>query len=532
MNIHLRHILFFITLLYSCAQMAVPTGGEKDTIAPVLDEKNCFPANGSVNFSGSKIHLSFDEYIRLNNPLQQVLISPALPGNPQYIHRGKSVDILLPEGLMPNTTYSIHFGNSISDLTEGNIAGDLQYVFSTGPFLDSLMVSGRVTNALSGAVEKNAMVGLYPAGEDSAFFKRKPLYLALTNSAGEYSIRNVRSGEYDVFALKESNSTFMYDAPGEEAGFYNGSVKLGEGINASQIDIPLIREMRDKFYIRKREFSEPGRLQLLLSRSGFGEVRIPGADKIEIRNDSILLWIKDSEISQLPVMIYDKEGNTLLTDTVRISRDEKKRNTELTKKLNYRTNSAGNLDRFSPLYFYFNEPVQTEKNTSLVLLYDSIKTEVEIEQITERILQLKYDFKDAGWEQYSLVIPSGTFGNIFRTSNTDDTLRFKVHKEDFYGKLILLFSRNTDENLLLQLMNEKGQVWREVKNPNSGKIEFPELKPGTYRLRVILDMDANGEWSPGAIAGRIAPEKIIHFDQNIVIRSNWDLEMNWDLKNF
>src|SRR5688572_21945866 len=66
-------IVFFAT----CARQTSPTGGPQDTIPPRL--VSATPAHRSTNFQGKTIELTFSEFIALNNPKEQLIITPS-PG--------------------------------------------------------------------------------------------------------------------------------------------------------------------------------------------------------------------------------------------------------------------------------------------------------------------------------------------------------------------------------------------------------------------------------------------------------------------
>ena len=115
------NILALITILcfIRCANVVSPTGGPKDKIPPIV--LSAVPENQSTMFEGKEIVINFDEYVTLNNPNANILISPPLEKNPDYKLSGKSLIIKFKEPLRNETTYSINFGESIKDLHEGNI---------------------------------------------------------------------------------------------------------------------------------------------------------------------------------------------------------------------------------------------------------------------------------------------------------------------------------------------------------------------------------------------------------------------------
>jgi len=65
---------------------------------------------------------------------------------PDFKIKGKSIQVKFNEELIPNTTYSVYFGDAIIDITEKNPLSNYIYIFSTGKFVDSLSVFGKVIN--------------------------------------------------------------------------------------------------------------------------------------------------------------------------------------------------------------------------------------------------------------------------------------------------------------------------------------------------------------------------------------------------
>ena len=145
-----RHIALSVMIwCYACANIITPQGGQKDTTPPQLIEKSTTPANRSTNFNTDRIELVFNEYPKLAN-IAQILVSPPMKEKPEYKVRKKSVIVVLKDSLRDSTTYTINFGESISDITENNALKNFQYVFSTGSYVDSLKANTRVKNAGKG----------------------------------------------------------------------------------------------------------------------------------------------------------------------------------------------------------------------------------------------------------------------------------------------------------------------------------------------------------------------------------------------
>ena len=217
-----QFVFMILIILAACAQPVSPTGGPQDKDPPVILRSE--PENGSVNFDAKEIRIWFDEFIQLRGLSQQFLSSPPFKKTPETRIRGKSLVIKLEEELRPNTTYTLFFGDAIADFTEGNPISNFRYVFSTGPVLDSMKITGKVVNAYSLKPEKQVFVMLYDVYEDSIPYKERPYYISRTDDHGLFTFTNLRDIPYKVFALRDVNANLIYDQPNEEIGFIDSLV--------------------------------------------------------------------------------------------------------------------------------------------------------------------------------------------------------------------------------------------------------------------------------------------------------------------
>jgi hypothetical protein len=189
------YLLIFIFLISSCAQQVAPLGGPKDEKYPVLVDAK--PNNMSTRFpkEGQKISIKFNEFVRLKDATQQIVISPPPLGEkaPTIQENGKNIEILFNEVLQRNTTYTINFGNAITDVHEEMAIPDFKYVFSTGENLDTNYIKGKILNAFTLKPEKDVIVALYDYASftDTTIYKKKPSYFIRTKEDGTYSIDNI-----------------------------------------------------------------------------------------------------------------------------------------------------------------------------------------------------------------------------------------------------------------------------------------------------------------------------------------------------
>lgn len=208
-----------ILFLYSCASIGRPEGGPKDETPPVLVSSS--PAINTTNYNKSKITLHFDEFIKLENASEKVVVSPPQLQQPIIKPMGKKITITLQDTLQPNTTYTIDFGDAIVDNNEGNPMGEFTYTFATGDVIDTMAVSGFVLEAENLEPIKNIMVGLQKNLNDTAFTTEPFTRVALTDSKGKFTVHGIAPGEYKVFALGDTDKNYYFSQKSEKIAFLN-----------------------------------------------------------------------------------------------------------------------------------------------------------------------------------------------------------------------------------------------------------------------------------------------------------------------
>ncbi len=209
-----------LVLLVACASIGSPDGGRYDEEPPVVVSAQ--PGNKATKVKSKKATINFNEYIKIDNPSEKVIVSPPQTEMPNIRAVGKSIRIDLFDSLQANTTYTVDFSDAIQDNNEGNPMGLYTYSFSTGETIDTMEVSGTVLNAEDLEPIKGILVGLYR--QDSTFtdstFRIKPLErIARTNGSGQFSIKGIAPGEYRAFALKDMDGNYRFTQKSEQMAF-------------------------------------------------------------------------------------------------------------------------------------------------------------------------------------------------------------------------------------------------------------------------------------------------------------------------
>ncbi|MBS1511104.1 MAG: Ig-like domain-containing protein [Bacteroidetes bacterium] len=284
----------------SCGQIGSISGGLKDTLPPVLVSST--PKPNTVHFTGNKITLNFDEYI--DEPLDiqsNLLVSPYPKTQPEIRTKLKTVTVKIKDTLQPNTTYAINFGKLIKDVNEGNVLKNFTYVFSTGNYIDSLSLAGRVEIAENGKTDSTLLVLLYRDAVDSTVQHSKPTYMAFVNGKGYFLFTNLPEGSYRLYALKDNDGGKTYNSKSEMFAFMDEPVHVTNQMDTSIVLYAYAEEKQEKNVSTSVLKPKPGPFKRLKFTSDVA------GGKQDIRENMVLDFNK-------PIKTFDST-KIILTDT-------------------------------------------------------------------------------------------------------------------------------------------------------------------------------------------------------------------------
>ena len=529
------YFLFFSSAIFfqNCAQIVQPTGGKRDTIPPrIVKEKST--TNFQTNFIKQRITLTFDEWIKLEDPFNQVVISPPLNERPDVKLDSKKVifDFSKDEVLRANATYTINFGNAVRDLSENNPAKDLRFVFSTGSVIDSFSLRAKITDAATGAPVESAVFMLYDNLSDTVVRKLKPFYFGRSNAQGVATIENVRAGTFKAVALADKDQNYLFNPETENIGFLDSNLivtdkflksdTLAHTYNITVFESVkkqrLITKETDKYGVVKILYAnEPKNITLTID-SAFGKT------VTEIVKDTLLVWYDAGK---------DFSGNLIarhdtVSDTVRV---RSKGRVDFMKKNKFAFNIGGDVlpkHLVKPIGINYNFPI-SKIDTAFITFTDTSKEKKKINYHIDKdtAAERKIIF-DAPLTEgiYFLKFYPKALTNIYGMVN--DTMAFKiiVPSEKDYG-VILLSVTNLDSTrqYVLQLITGGGTLEKEfvVKNTSKFNKRIETLLPDDYTLKIIEDTNRNERWDTGDYDTHRQPERI--FRKKIQgLRANWELE--------
>lgn len=541
---------------FSCATVVTPTGGPKDLLPPKMLSSQ--PENLSVNFKGDKLILDFSEYVQLKTPEKFLLISPPLSELPDIKTKGRSIVIKLEDSLRSNTTYNFYLGDAIVDITENNPITNFNFAFSTGPEIDSLSLSGNVTDAYTRMPVKGALVMLYEDYSDSIPMKQIPKYVSRTLENGNFSLNSIASGKYCAVALIDGNSDYLYNLPTEMIGFSSDSVQpYYSKVNINDTSAAMQEEIRKLAMVSIDLFPEPDSTQRVLKSTIVAKNKLSVAFRYPVSSPefrvlnsadslpwALLEWNRNADT--LSAWLLNKPDTLKLEvsdmgkviDTVKIFTEMKgsgkSKNVEKATYLKY-SSTTGNkkLGYNNPLILTFVNPVKDYDFNALSVKRSTLTDTVSFipkTQFTDSIhrhLLITYNWNSD--DEYDLYIPKGTFTDIYSDTCDSTHVVFRMRPIDEYGKFAVTINRqDMTYPVIIQLLTEKGLVVDQKTVSNEKRVDFGILSPATYGLKAILDANSNGRWDTGELIKKIQPEKVLVHPKKFEVRTNWELEETWD----
>tara|TARA_R110002050_G_scaffold110892_1_gene223529 strand:- start:15282 stop:16895 length:1614 start_codon:yes stop_codon:yes gene_type:complete len=517
--------LFLVAFsLFQCARKGTPSGGIKDIIPPKLIKAE--PENMTINFKTNKIRLYFDEYIKLKDVQDQLIVSPPLKNTPIITPAGtasKFIEIQLKDTLKENTTYTINFGQSIIDNNEGNPNSFLTYVFSTGTYIDSLSLKGVVEDAYKKKAETFISVMLYEIDStynDSTIYKSPPNYITNTlDSTVLFELKNLKKGKYALFGLKDEGKNNVFDQKLDKIAFLNDTISLP---TEETYLLTLFKEQAD-YSISVPKFEAKNKI-IFGYQGNYKDIKIntlsqlPDTVKTIITKqrdtDTLNYWFTPFEVDSLIFSVANEKLQILDTFVI------KKRKVAIDSMV-LKPNQSGNLNFEEIFAIAVNTPIITTDSSKIILIdKDSIPVKY-ISSLDSLDNSLQIDFKKEPNQRYRLAILPGLIQDFF--GNTNDTIVYNLKTNTYadYGNLDLTLNGNVTYPVIVHLTDEKGLIKREIYATEPKIFSFKNISPGKYLVRVISDSNKNKKWDTGNYLKKIQPERVSHSPKVIEMRANW-----------
>ncbi len=541
MNKTTRFSLLMLTILtvISCARQGSPTGGPKDETPPVFLKADPDTLATNVDLNLQEATINFDEYVLLKEYSKNVVVSPSfqIPPivTPQALAK-KYISIKFQEPLLPNTTYSFNFGDAIQDFNENNKLSNFQYVFSTGSFIDSLKVTGRVNSSYDFKLPEKILVGLYKVDstyKDSIILQKKPYYIARANDKGEYQLNYLASGKYKLIAFEDKVENVMYDYGKERLAFHNEPIELNAN---QQINLNLFNQKPD---YRKPEasFKQEG-LIVFKTTGATDDVTITPVGKefktayIQKfpRQDSINFWFNpkvDTIVGRSAKLNFKVQHKDQIDE---VSALYSKSNTE--RKLEFKALNDQKLAPNKPFKIQANAPIKSLDLSKIYVFKDTVSIPFKVSIDTVNAQNLNFAFDKNLDEKFEVNIYPNALTDVLGEKN--DTLAYpiKMGTRGDFGHLKLTLQNTPSKPFILQFLktDKDFTVIEEIYNPaNKNYFEFNFIEPGEYLFRLLVDENENGKWDTGDYLSGKQPEPIYLYPEPIKIRAMWDATETWVL---
>lgn len=581
-------IIIAAAVMYSCANIGNPSGGPIDKTPPIFMRSN--PTPNAVNVKDRKIEIFFDEIVFLKDPSTKIIVSPAQTEMPRMSALGRKVTVELVDSLLPNTTYTIDFSNSIQDNNEGNAIDNFAFAFSTGSVIDSMRVSGYVLDSRTLEPMQSVVVGLQSNLADSAFHKEKLQRVALTNDRGQFTIRNVSPGSYHIFALKDLDRDYKFGNPTEDIAFLDsiivpsiGSREAADTVynDLNEIDT-IMRATRPAYFpndILLSMFNEDRKSQYLANNLRVDSTRISltfaaasdtlpslsivGRNDVPDQwytlersqtNDTLTYWIRPPHLVSADTLMVattylrtDTASNLSWgTDTLKFTFQRQKAKK---KKKNEETDSLeqirfmelhplanGTQEVYAPLLLQTGTPIERYSREAFhlqrKLQNDTTFYPAEIKSIALRdsTLSRRDLMLKVDWEPgaaYTLAVDSLAMTDIYGLQTKPLKVDFNVRKMEEYGNIVFNIPAVRD-SAIVELLDgtEKIVLRAPVKNHRA---ELLNLLPGKYYARLFIDRNGNGKYDTGNYDMHLQPEETVYYPGAINLKKNWDVEQTWDI---
>ena len=515
-----------LLLWAACARVGSPTGGEQDKTPPKVVKT--IPPNESVNFTGNRIRIYFDEFVTLRDIRKQLIISPPLAYFPEITPSGnasKYINIKILDTLRPNTTYTFNFGKSIQDNNEGNPLSFYTYTFSTGNTIDSLTLKGSIKDALRPKAENFVNVMLYEMGEkysDSVVYKQRPIYVVNTlDSLTTFELSHLKAGKYMLVGMKDKDNNYLFDPKTDKIGFHPTPITIPTD---SSYTLSLFKE------VPQTQASRPfqsGEQRISIGYQGEKDsiqvtplppfpVDWKWVIEKEPTKDTLWLWYHPKVEDSLKLIVKSNRADTTKVNLRKMKPEKWKITPEF----------KGISPTEEEIVLSSNTPIRAFNKEAIKLIVAKDSTEVGFEPIfTANTSQITFKVKVKEGEKY-LFKAFNAFENFF--GQKSDTLQesFSAKKAEDFGSLKLTFKDNVSLPFIIELTDKdaKKVLYEQYVEQTSPTYNFPFVKAGNYRLRVIEDRNRNRKWDTGNFLGRLLPEPVYYFAKEIELRANWEVE--------
>ncbi|MBO4341378.1 MAG: Ig-like domain-containing protein [Bacteroidales bacterium] len=563
-----------------CANTTTPpTGGDKDTIPPVIKKVSPLPGTVNVPTHKTKLRFWFNEYVKIKDA-NGIFLSPPLEKKPKAVIKGKSVEVFFESDLDSNTTYTLDLTGAIADNNEGNLFPGYTLVFSTGSKIDSMCLTGLVQDCNTLKPIKGATVLLYKDHADSAVLLKRPVAAAKTDDWGFFSLRNISDTLYRIYAIKDANNNNIYEPENESIAFldtlfrpktvYNDTIYEFKKFDMkdtslclarkADVELSVFREKPSKQMIVKKErvglrtayltFMAPGAVIRSMHVKGLSKDKL--ICQFNPQKDSLEIWVNDQR--KMPdtlklVISYDKTDSTgrlrpteetvnlavtneIRAEMMKSSRDRKHQDTIAVMTT---TADPASIEQ-TGFQIEFKYPIILEAWDSLRLKminprrqesFGKIRITRDSTNLRKYSIMPEEPFQ-TGYD-YALKVPYRVFCDVNGFYNDSTELKVTLPTDEKLSSIALELSGVHNKYIIDLLSEKRDKVLRSFIVEKDGPVVFPYLKAGTYCVRMTEDLNRNNLVDTGKLLEHRQPEKVLFFkpDDNFLIKVLEKSDMVW-----
>jgi hypothetical protein len=522
-------IVFLLSIFFtSCAKRGTITGGLRDSIPPIM--KMSEPKNFSTEFTGNKIKLYFDEYIKLKDINKQLIVSPPMKNKPVISPTSatKVLTITLKDTLLANTTYSFNFGQSIQDNNEGNAYQQFKYIFSTGTYIDSLQLVGQIKDAFDKKVDNFVSVMLYERNEsftDSIVYKEVPRYITNTlDSLKTFQLDNLKAGNYLLVAMKDYNNNNKFDPKTDKIAFHSQVVTIPD---SAAYELELFKEELPFKPVRPSQASQN---RILLGHEGKAkDVKLTlknGYEEIPIvvtpfeKKDSLQIWFKPLKADSLSLKA---SYNSIEKDfTVKYGKQKKD-------SLQISSSQTGVLHLGEKFRLKSTVPI-SKINAEKISIINKDSVQVAFTTLyNEEKQEIELDFKKEPIQKYKFTLLKGALTDILERESDSVAFSLSTKNVSDYGNLRLKLEGVKSFPIIVELTNAKGDLQASAYSEGETTLDFTFLQPNLFTVRIIYDTNKNKVWDTGNYLEKRQTEEVRYFPTEIDVRANWDVDQTLKL---
>ena len=539
--------------LSKCANPLTPSGGPRDTIPPYLISSQ--PASQELNYEGRTLKMEFSEFIATEQLLNNLTITPNQDIKYTQLAKKNILTLKLDKDLQDSTTYIFNFFNGVTDITEKNPVENLIIPFSTGDYIDSINVSGKLSTLWDQQLAKDITVGLYLHSDSLDFTQTKPTYFIKTDELGEFKLTNLKVNQYQLLAFSDINNNLIFDPKEESHASLVDSFFLQSDLDSLDLQLVQLNPYPPK-KLSSRPLSNYYQIRydrdILTYEITPADTAIQLYSKIEEERESIRVYPNSSVVDSLLtyVTVYDTLQNQA-TDTIYIQFNESNRKqSDFT--YSFPSKPVNIYDDTLRLSVSFNKPVETFRTDSINIKADSLYTQ----NLNTQDFQLRFNYSQTratitipfDWQAYedtvkniitrtipdsvvnveqlsintlTLNLPSGLFRSIEGdTTSTKSILYIRKQPPQGVIRYDLLI---TSSSFKVQLIDKNYNTLREIDSQKSGA--FSALPAGTYSLRVLIDENNDGKWQNTNFPQFLQHEPVYVFPEFTQLRDNWEINL-------